>query len=93
MRETWKRLTVKLFPAEGHAREKKIFRSTGGMHFGAAAIEEFVDRFVDFLDKHPVYGAWEWRMVEVAPNELNFIYVGPKEAKAPSESLAAASAV
>jgi len=82
MRETFGAITVKIFPPQGYPRVKKIFRAPAGQRFTPKGVEQLQEQYVDWLDKDPVYGKWEWKMVEVGPNGFNFVYVALKAAAA-----------
>lgn len=73
----WKTLTVRVIPAEGHPRKRKVFRAPAGKLYVADGIDKLLDHVADYLEKrHP---HWEFRLVELAPNVFNFVYVGLKE--------------
>lgn len=73
----WKTLFVKVFTPHNSGSHNSRTHAKPGRAFSKANIQEMLDDVVDQLDmKYPEH---EWRMVELAPNKFNFVWVKQKE--------------
>lgn len=75
----WKFIEIKVVGMPDGVKDSVIRQQARPGHaFGKEAVDEAVWRIANIVDQK--YPAWEFKMVELAPNRFNFVWTGRRVA-------------